>query len=477
MVKVVHISSTDTVGGAGIAAYRLHRSLVAAGISSFMLVCSKTSNDESVSEVVPHPESSSRFAELVQRQYIDRNRTEDWNTYFSTAWNGTDLSTHPLVVEADIIHLHWIWDFQSMASLGSLMRLGKPVVWSFHDQRAFTGGCHYSGDCLEYENSCLECPQLISDPGSLPAHALKGQEAYWSKEVITVVGLSHWMGTCARNSKMFRGARVEVIHNSIDTKIYQPGDREAIREKLGIPTGSRCLLIASDYGNEIRKGFSLLAEAFKICSGEEAFAEMCAKNQIHLIYFGNYVPDFGYEFPKVQALGYLKDDSDIANAFCAADIFLMPSVQDNLPNTVLESLACGTPVMAFNNGGLPDMIVEGKNGWLIEDKNCKLFGEAILKFCLTPMDAGLRENCRERAVMHFSPEVQILKFLKLYEELNSQGLHILGAPEFGQSIHTVFSMGQVYDFVKIKEQEEVEQREQREREELKDFKRRNRWQR
>jgi len=422
-----------------------------------MLVSSKTSKDESVSEVVPHPESSSGLEELVQRQYIDRNRTKNWNTYFSIAWKGTDLSTHPLVVQADIIHLHWIWDFQSMASLGSLMRLGKPVVWSFHDQRAFTGGCHYSGDCLEYENFCIECPQLISDPASLTAHAFKGQEAYWSKEVLTVVGLSHWMGRCARNSKMFRGARVEVIHNSIDPKIYHPGDREAIREKLGIPTGARCLLFASDYGNEIRKGFGLLAEAFKVCSGDEAFAEMCETNQIHLIYFGNFAPDFGDKLPRVHALGYLKEDSDIANAFCAADIFLMPSVQDNLPNTVLESLACGTPVLAFNNGGLPDMIVEGENGWLVENKNYKSFGEAILKFCLNPIDAGLRENCRERVVRYFSPKVQIHKFKELYEELSSQGLHSIGATEVDQSIQAAFSMHQLLDFVKMKEHEEKQE--------------------
>lgn len=454
MVKVVHISSNDTVGGAGIAAYRLHRFLITAGISSSMLVFSKKSKDESVRKVVPHPESSSRFEELVQRQYIDRNRTKNWNTHFSSALKGTDLSTNPLVVEADIIHLHWIWDFQSVVSLGSLMRLGKPVVWSFHDQRAFTGGCHYSGDCLEYENLCLECPQLISDPASLPFHTLKGKEAHWPKEALTVVGLSHWMGRCARNSKIFRGARVEVIHNSVDTKIYQPRDREAIREKLGIPTGARCLLFASDYGNEIRKGFGLLAEAFKVCSADEAFMEICAKKQIHLIYFGSCAPDFGDELPEVHTLGYLKEDSDIANAFCAADIFLMPSIQDNLPNTVLESLACGTPVLAFNNGGLPDMIVDGENGWLVENKNCKLFGEAILKFCLNPMDAGLRENCRESVVRHFSPKVQVNKFKELYEELSSQGLNSISATEVDQSIYAAFPMHQLLDFVKMKEQEE-----------------------
>ena len=458
MIKVVHISSCDTVGGAGIAAYRLHRFLIAAGISSSMLVCSKTSNDESVRKVVPHPKSSSGFEELVQRQYIDRNRTNNWNTHFSIAWKGTDLSTHPLVAEANIIHLHWIWDFQSMASLGSLMRLGKPVVWSLHDQRAFTGGCHYSGDCLEYENFCLECPQLVSDPASLTAHAFKGQEAYWPKEVLTVVGLSHWMGRCARNSKMFRGVRVEVIHNSIDTKIYRTGDREAIREKLGIPTGARCLLFASDYGNEIRKGYGLLAEAFKVCSDNEAFTEMCEKKQIHLIYFGNSAPDFGDELPEVHALGYLKEDSDIADALCAADIFLMPSVQDNLPNTVLESLACGTPVLAFNNGGLPDMIVEGENGWLVENKNCKSFGEAILKFCLNPIHAELRESCRERVIRHFSPKVQTHKFEKLYGELSSQCLSSISATEVDQSIHAAFPMHQILDFVKMKEQEEKDDR-------------------
>jgi glycosyltransferase involved in cell wall biosynthesis len=387
-------------------------------MDSSMLVSGKHSDDGTIAEVPRQDDFATRLGELARRHYIDLHRTPDWNTYFSLAWPGVDLAEHPLVREADIIHLHWLWDFQSVATLGRLMNLGKPVVWSFHDQRAMTGGCHYSAGCAGYEAGCASCPQLTADPAGLTAAAFADQKQAWRRDAVTVIGLSRWMAECARRSGIWCDSRIEVIPNSVETEVFVSCGKAECRRRMGLPEDVRCVLFGADFGEEIRKGFRGLMRAVTRCLDDPWFAGELRDGRIRFMCFGNPDPEVARGPVPIHALGYLKDDADLAAAYGAADFFVLPSLEDNLPNTVLESMSCGTPVLALDVGGVRDMVIEGHTGWLIPPGDDRLFADALLRALREPdIAAGMADACRERVVNGFSPALQAGRFAALYSDL------------------------------------------------------------
>lgn len=417
-MRILHVSSTDIVGGAGRAAYRLHQGLVAAGFHSSMLVSEKHSDDDGVAMVPRGEDFATGCGGLAQRHYIHDQRSQHWNTHFSLAWPGVDLCGHPSVREADIIHLHWLWDFQSASTLAGLMNLGKPVVWSFHDQRAMTGGCHYSAGCAGYETGCESCPQLKADPAGLTAAALADQMQSWRRDEVTVIGLSHWMADCARRSLIWRDSRIEVIPNAVETESFVPGDKAECRRRLGIPEHVRCVLFGADFGEEIRKGFRGLMRAVSRCLDDPWFASELRQGRIRFICFGNPDPQAVSGPVPIHALGYLTNDADLATAYSAADFFVLPSLEDNLPNTVLESMSCGTPVLALDVGGARDMVIEGRTGWLVPPADEARFTAAILEILRDPSKAhAMAAACRGHVLSGFSQALQAQRFGGLYEDL------------------------------------------------------------
>ena len=416
-MKIVHIA-TETAGGAGRAAYRLHRALREIGVDSAMLVSKKHPNDRDVRQTSQVSDWTSYLGNLVQHYYLDRHRSADWNTHFSLAWSGVDLSDHPLVRDADVIHLHWLWNFQSTASLGRLMGLGKPVVWSFHDQRAFTGGCHYSAGCRQYETGCANCPQLTADPAGWTAAVVADQARLWQRDAVTVIGLSTWMADCARKSWVWRNSRIEVIPNCVEADIYLPQDKRKCRQKLGVPEDAKCVLFGADHGAEIRKGFHRFLKSLERCSEDPWFAAEVAARRICFICFGNPGPEATQSPVSIQSLGYLLNDEDLSLAYGAADFFVLPSIEDNLPNTVLESMSCGTPVLALDVGGLRDMVIEGATGWLVPPDDEQRLAAALLQLLRgTIPTAKMAMSCRAHVCGHFAPGLQARRFSDLYAEL------------------------------------------------------------
>ncbi len=175
--------------------------------------------------------------ELIQDQYLNRNRTELSNTFFSLSYPGWDISRLPLAQAADVINLHWVADFQSPPTLKRLFEVGKPVVWTLHDQWAFTGGCHYSAGCEGYRSSCTGCPQLREDPYDLPAAILGDKLDAFRNAKLTIVTPSHWMAECARSSRAFRDVPVRVIPNGLETDIFQPASKARAKTELGFSRG------------------------------------------------------------------------------------------------------------------------------------------------------------------------------------------------------------------------------------------------
>ena len=424
LMKILQLSTYDIRGGASRATYRLHRGLCDTGQDNRMLVRYKETDDDFISEVClqQNTDVNSFFLEVpIQEHYINAHRTDLSNTLFSLPYPGYDISRSPLVQNADIINLHWVSQFQSPVTLRHIFALGKPVVWTLHDQWAFTGGCHYSSSCEKYRSNCRGCPQLTEDPFSLPEAILHDKEALFRNANLTIVTPSRWMGRCARESRLLKSFRIEVIANSLETDIYCPVPKKQAKERLEIPRDTVTFLFGAIDGTEKRKGFAKLVAAINFCRQNSVFQELLRKDKLRLLCFGNPNEQLERIEIPVVSLGKLKTDEDIRDAYSAADIFLLPSLEDNLPNTILESMSCGTPVVAFDVGGIPDMVTDGVNGLLVKAFDIRQMGETIISLAVdSDKRAAMGKAGRERAAMDYALNVQAKCYLDLYEDLLTQ---------------------------------------------------------
>ena len=427
-MKILQISTYDIRGGAARATYRLHCGLRNRGQACRMLVRYKDTNDDSVSAIAADPgyNGDERFLmEIpIQEHYINAHRTDVSNTMFSLPYPGYDISGSDMAQNADIINLHWVSQYQSPVTLHHLFALGKPVVWTLHDQWAFTGGCHYSAGCEGYRSSCRHCPQLTDDPFFLPEAVLRDKEELFKNANLTIVTPSRWMGDCAGESRLFRSFPVEVIANSLETDLYYPLAKEEAKKHLGIPTDNITFLFGAIDGTEKRKGFSELVKAMEFCRQNALFQELLQKDRIRLLCFGS--PNHQLENTGIPfiSLGRLETDEEIRDAYSAADIFLLPSLEDNLPNTVLEAMSCGTPVVAFHVGGVPDMVTDSVTGRLVKAFDVEQMSEAIVSLALSPDErVSMGEACRETVIRDYPLPVQAENYLNLYENLLRKNGH------------------------------------------------------
>jgi glycosyltransferase involved in cell wall biosynthesis len=417
-MRVTIISSVDSAGGAGRAALRLHRALEAAGASSTMLVRRKACTHDSVVEVSPAASPGAAFWRLLQEELLDYNRAGPWNTYFSLGLPGTDLSQHPAVRRADVLNIHWVADYLSVADIARLAALGKPLVWTLHDQRAFTGGCHYAFDCRGFESGCRDCPQLRERNHQLPAALLANATELLPPELVAFITPSRWLAGEVRQSLAFGASPVEAIANGLELDVFRPLPKADCRTALGLPPDAFCLLFGADHGAERRKGFPELLEALQRCLTVPAFRRRCDAREIALLCFG-YPHDAISSLPMpVKALGYVRDDEALVRAYSAADLFLLPSLADNLPCTMVESLACGTPVVAFNVGGIPDAVVDGVNGRLVPPGDVAQLAEVIVALAANPPRlAKLTGAARTTVEPSCSLATQAAGYLRVFEEL------------------------------------------------------------
>jgi glycosyltransferase involved in cell wall biosynthesis len=388
-----------------------------------MLVRHKDSNDDSVFCISPEKSVDNHNEDffqsnVIQEYYINSHRTDMSNTSFSFSYPGHDISVLPMVQAADIINLHWVANYQSPLTLRKLFALGKPVVWTLHDQWAFTGGCHYSAGCEEYRHGCAACPQLADDPFDLPAAVLKDKLELFKKANLTIVTPSRWLADCARQSRLFKDLRIEVIPNSLETDIFKPHQKTKTKESLGLSSETVTILFGAEYGTEKRKGFHEMVAAIKYCMEEPEFQKLIKEERIKILSFGypsGEVDEIGIP---VMSLGYINSDEEVSRAYAAADVFIQSSLEDNLPNTMLEAMGCGTPVVAFNVGGMPDVIVNGRTGRLVPLADTHQMGEAILSLVFDhEQRKAMGQECRKKIREEFNLGVQTKRYVGLYEGL------------------------------------------------------------
>lgn len=305
-----------------------------------------------------------------------------------------------------LVHLHWL--ASSLLKIEDIGRINVPVVWTLHDTWAFTGGCHYPGNCQSFQRQCGSCPQLGSHQVNDLSRSiwLRKQKAFANLS-LTVVAPSQWLANLARQSSLFSNARITVIPNGLDTNVYRPLAKSAAKQFLDINPSHPVLLFGAQWLTDRRKGGDLLAEALAKINFPCTLLTF-GEGQLALPSNNNL---------SVRALGSLTDDVALALMYSAADVFLCPSREDNLPNTVAEAMACGTPCVAFNVNGLPDMITHQVNGWLAKAFDPNDLAEGIRWLVSHPHPHALQEAARNKAVSEYSLEVMSERYVTLYNEL------------------------------------------------------------
>jgi glycosyltransferase involved in cell wall biosynthesis len=359
-MKVLLLNAWDSSGGAAKASYRLLKGIQEAGLDANMLVKDKTLTDPTILE----PKTFDRILGLLRPRLEGRliRRYPQWNGLtFSPALFPDRLIHQVSRVNPDIIHLNWMGD--GFLRLETLARFKRPMVWTLHDSWPFTGGCHIPLECMRYRDVCGKCPALGSSrEDDLSRKVWQRKMKSWQGLNLTVVAPSRWMAECARSSSLFHDTRIGVIPNGLDLRIFRPVDKSAAREALDLPRDRKLILFGAKSGTQDRnKGFHLLAQALK------KLAERAKRDCIELVVFGPGRTDVPKDLDfKVHCLGWLNDEVTLALVYSAADVFVFPSLQESLGYTAMEAMACGTPCVAFNQGGVPDLIDHEVNGYLAQ---------------------------------------------------------------------------------------------------------------
>ncbi len=358
-MKVLTVSATDRFGGAGIAAYRLHRGLSRSGIEAEMLVWRKVTSDHSVHRLASRlsrwERVQRRLAERGHRRQLQANPRREGSSYWSLNLNSYPIAAVINDFAADIVHLHWLGD--NFLPISQVAQIQAPVVWTLHDMWAFTGGCHYSGECGRYSVGCGNCPHLSqSADDDISARVNKEKRRAWVDVPLAVVCPSKWLAECARGSAVLKGKRIEVIANPIDPCEFKPLAKEEARRAFNLPQDKKLVLFGAVGGTaDARKGFVYLQEALRHIAGDSG---------VELVVFGAESEEsISVEVPLHQ-MGILRDSVSLSLLYSACDAFVLPALQDNLPNTLLEALACGAPCVAFDTGGMGELVQHQKNGYL-----------------------------------------------------------------------------------------------------------------
>lgn len=423
-MKISIVSRADSQGGAYIAAYRLHQSLLSAGMDSWMWVGDKYLDDYRVKTSNNIIDKiwyrASATLDSLPLQFYPQRQPE----IFSNQWCPDRFLPHLKSFECDVVNLHWI--NAGYLQLGSIAKLGKPIVWTLHDMWAFTGGCHYaysssngknSQKCDRYIQSCGQCPILGSKRDrDLSRYNWQGKASLFPKLNLTLVTPSTWLADCVKASSLLGDYRVEVIPNSLDTNTYKPIEKSMARHLLNLPLDKQIILFgAFDATSSNRKGFHLLLPALQRLSHDPLW-----QDKIHLVVFGASTPEFPLDFGfPITYLGRLNDAVSLVSAYSAANVTVVPSMQESFGQTASESLSCGTPVVAYNYSGLKDVINNRENGYLAEPYSTEELAIGII-WVLEDQQRyrKLSLMAREQALRKFSYTHQASRYISLFTQVH-----------------------------------------------------------
>lgn len=414
-IKPLLLNSYDSHGGAAIATYRLHDGLRKIGVDSDMLVQHKFTTDSSVIRSGKSAFCTSVVSPL--RPYADRLPIGFYRKRkkrpFSTALVPDSIRAQISSCDPDVVHLFWI--NAGFVKIETLAKIGRPLVWTLHDMWPFTGGCHYDDECGGYKDRCGNCPQLMSrNVRDLSRWTWRRKSRAWNDLPMTIVATSNWMAECAKASSLFRDKRIEVLPNGIDEQKYKPLDKRIAREAFNLPQNkSLILLSAFSATDDPRKGFQFLAPMI----GNLARNDW--GDRIEFAILGAAETRSGFiEGIKTHYISHLQDEISQVLLYSAVDVLVAPSRQENLSNTVMESMSCGTPVVAFRIGGMTDLITHLSDGYLADPFEHDDLANGIRRVLQDPEHYSLLSGrARESAVRKYSILNVASEYRKIYEGL------------------------------------------------------------
>ena len=415
-MKILILNTAEHTGGAAVAANRLLRALLRQGVSATMLVRDRATDDPAV---VSLDRGAARrwlnFLYFVWERLVIYlcNRLSKRNLFqVSIANTGINIRRTAAFREADVIHIHWInQGFLSLDEIARIIASGKRVVWTLHDLWPATAICHYPGDCVKYRTDCSACPMMSENPLVDLAKRVARRKGKIDWRRVTFVGCSEWIARTASESVWLREARFVSIPNPIDTTLFRPIDRREARQRLGLPEEKRLILFAAAKLSDTRKGAAFLLEACRLLAAE-------MEGELEIILMGSDAAELSALSPvPVRALGYISGAAELAVAYSCADLFVIPSLEDNLPNTIMEAMACGTPCVGFRTGGIPEMIDHAVNGYVSASRDSADLARGIAWALRHPEPGNLSAACREKVMRCYQESVVAKKYIALYQKL------------------------------------------------------------
>ncbi|MEH2284448.1 MAG: glycosyltransferase family 4 protein [Nostoc sp.] len=412
-MKILHISTHDISGGAARAAYRLHTGLQDIGLQSQMLVQEKYSADKTVIAPKIRLFQGIAKAKLTIESLPLKLYRQKKSTPFFTQWLPDRVISKVSQINPDIINLHWISG--GFMQIETFPKLKRPLVWTLHDMWGFSGGCHVTGECDRYKVSCGACPQLNSgNEWDLSRWVWQRKVKAWKNLNLTLVSPSSWLAQCARSSSLFQNLRIEVIPHGLDIQKYRPINQHFAREALNLPQDKKLILFgAIEATSDRNKGFHLLQPAL------QELSKSGWKDDLEVVIFGASQPENPPDLCfKTHYLGHLHDAISLATVYSAADVMLVPSLQESFGQTASESFACGTPVVAFNSTGLKDIVDHQQNGYLAKPYEVEDFAKGITWVLENEQRLQkLSFYARDKAEQEFTLELQARRYSALFQEI------------------------------------------------------------
>ena len=413
-MKVLIVNTSERTGGAAVAANRLMKALINHGVKAKMLVRDKESDSLTVTELSRSWRLRwnflwERFVIFVRCGFSRKHLFE-----IDLANTGTDITRLREFQEADIIHLHWInQGMLSLSGIRKILRSGKPVVWTMHDIWPATAICHVTLGCRNFTTRCRSCRLLGNGQGDdisttiwqRKLRMLEGENIYY-------VACSRWLENEAKASALLKGHKVTSIPNPIDTHIYNRYSKEEARQRLGLPQDRRLILFASQRVTTPNKGMDYLIEACRLLGNRTK-----CQTPYEVVILGGHAEEL-VELLQLKAhpLGYVNDERRIVDVYNAVDVFVLPSLSENLPNTIMEAMACGVPCVGFKVGGIPEEIDHKRNGYVADYRNAEDLARGI-RWILEESDyEALSRNAIQKVAHNYSQQSVALRYAEVYQQ-------------------------------------------------------------
>ena len=407
-MRVLIVNTSERTGGAAVAANRLMMALNNNGVKAKMLVRDKESDMLTVVGLPKSPMLHWHFLwerlVIFLRCHLSRKHLFE----IDIANSGSDITGLREFQEADVIHLHWI--NQGMLSLSTIRKIlnsGKPVVWTMHDIWPATAICHLTLGCHSFTTKCGRC-RLLPKGSSLAESVWQKKKKMLEYEGIYYVACSRWLESEAKASALLKGHKMTSIPNPIDTHIYKKGDKQQARQRLGLPADKRLILFVSQRVTNRNKGMDYLVEACRLLDAQLPY---------ELVILGGHAEEVVDQLPlKAHPLGYVNDEQRIVDVYNAADVFVLPSLSENLPNTIMEAMACGLPCVGFRVGGIPEEIDHKRNGYVADYRSAEDLARGI-HWTLNEADYDeLSRNAIHKVAQNYSQQSVAMKYLDVYHQ-------------------------------------------------------------